>query len=309
VSSIVQTYEVVIIGGGMAGLTAAIYTARAGRSTVVLDKASCGGLANWAVEVQNFPSHKRISGMALMERVKEQAEAFGAEIQEIKEVLGVDVRSDIKIVETDDDNYQARALIIATGREPIPLPVPADSQRVHYCAICDASLYKRKYVLVVGGGNSGVGEALYLLDQGVGRLTLIEQEDHLFAAQKDIDALRVHNRVRVLTGTEITAVDSGEEEMGITLRNRKTGEREEIQVHGIFVYIGQEPKTEMFRGILEMDGAGYLVTDEEGQTRIAGVFVAGDVRRKKYRQLTTAAGDGTIAALAAEDYLRSPKAP
>lgn len=298
-------YDLIVIGGGMAGLTAAIYAAQAGIETLILEKNVCGGLANWAIEIKNFPSYETISGEALLEKTKAQAENLGVEIREIEEVARVDLQGDIKTITTDDDTYSARAIIIATGREPIKLPMEADDDHMHYCAICDGSFYRGKHVLVVGGGNSGVGDALYLLTQGVGEITLVEQMDCLLAAKKDQEQLCRRSNVKVMTCTEVVDIDVKDALQCVTLKNVNTGESESVDVCGIFVYIGQKPKTDVFKGILNMTDDGYIHTDEDMTTNIAGVFAAGDVRRKKIRQLTTAAADGTIAALSVAGYVRA----
>lgn len=300
-----KDYDVIIIGGGIAGLTSAIYTTRAKLSTLVLEKNTCGGLANWAVEIENYPSYKKIGGMELMERVKDQAEGLGVEILEIEEVVGVEFLDNMKKVRSDDGEYQSKAVIVASGREPIELAVDTESENIHYCAICDASMYEGRNVLVVGGGNSGVGDALYLLNQGVDRITLVEQEDRLFASKKDQDQLCCRPNVDIMTCTEVTGLESKGEMDCVTLRNTRDGRTEEITVCGTFVYMGQVPKTEIFKDTLNMDEAGYIRADENMNTNIPGVFVAGDVRQKKYRQLTTAVSDGTIAALEADQYIRS----
>ncbi|MBI4767057.1 MAG: FAD-dependent oxidoreductase [Deltaproteobacteria bacterium] len=298
-------YELIIIGGGIAGLTAAIYGARAHLKTLILERQTCGGLANWAVEIENFPSHEKISGITLMERVKTQAEKLGAEIREIVEISAIQFNGQSKRIETDEGTFQAKAVIVATGREPIRLPLEVDSDHIHYCAICDGSVYRGRDVLVVGGGNSGTGDALYLLNQGVRTIILIEQMDRLLANQASQKALCAHPEVTILTSTEISGIAVKGKDHWVTLKNSRTGETQTIEAGGIFVYIGQAPQTGLFKGILEMDDQGYILGDETMETNVEGIFVAGDVRHKTYRQLTTAMNDGTIAALAAEAYLRS----
>ena len=297
-------YDLVIIGGGIAGLTAAVYGVRAGLKTTVLEKNACGGLANWAVEIENFPSHEKIGGQELMTRIKNQALKLGVEIREIVEIEEIHLEGRSKQIKTDDGVLHAKAIIVATGREPIPLPVKADSDHIHYCAICDGTAYRGKDVLVVGGGNSGICDALYLLNQGVGGITLIEQMDRLFAAKVSQDSLMARPEVKVMTSTEVCGLIVDGDCHRVTLRDTNTMVCKEIEVKGIFVYIGQVPNTAMFKGILEMDEQGYIQGDETMHTNVEGVFVAGDVRRKKYRQLTTAMHDGTIAALEAEEYIR-----
>jgi thioredoxin reductase (NADPH) len=298
-------YDLVIIGGGIAGLTAGIYAAHARLTTLLLEKDVCGGLANSAVEIQNYPSYQSIGGMELMERVKEQAEKLGVEIKEIEEVIHLDLKSKTKVIETDDEQYAARAVIIATGRQPIKLQIAKDNPHIHYCAICDGTMYKNRNVLVVGGGNSGVGDALYLLDQGVSRITLVEQMDGLLASAKDQHRLYSYENVKVLTCREVVGIDTRDDEICVTLKNTKNGKTELIDVCGIFVYIGQKPQTDLFKDVLEMDPDGYLIAGDNMETNIQGIFVAGDVRQKKVRQLTTATSDGTIAALSAVEHIHS----
>ena len=243
--------------------------------------------------------------MELMERVKEQTEGLGVEIKEIEAVTHIDLQSKTRVVTTDEDKYSAKSVIIATGREPIKLSIETESNHVHYCAICDGSLYKDKHVLVVGGGNSGVGDTLYLLGQGVGRITLVEQMDCLLASQKEQDRLICCQNVKVMTCTEVVDIGTRDEQHSVTLKNTENGETKVIDVCGIFVYIGQKPKTDLFQGVLEMDKDGYIIADENMATNVEGVFVAGDVRQKKIRQLTTAINDGAIAAFSAAEYIWS----
>ena len=282
-----------------------MYGARAGLKAVVLEQHTCGGLANWAVEIENFPSHEKISGQELMTRIKSQAAKLNVSLREIVEIQEISIGEQLKLIKTDEDTLQAKTVIVATGREPIRLPVEENSDHIHYCAICDGTAYRGKDVLVVGGGNSGVCDALYLLNQGVHGITLIEQEDRLFAAKKSQEALLAWQQVTVLTSTDICGLNIDGKCHRVTLKDNRTGACREIEVTGIFVYIGQTPNTGMFKGVLKMDEQGYILGDENMHTNIAGVFVAGDVRKKKYRQLTTAMNDGTIAALEAEEYIRS----
>ncbi|MBL7204824.1 MAG: FAD-dependent oxidoreductase [Desulfobacteraceae bacterium] len=300
-----KQYDIIILGGGIAGLTSAIYTSRAKLRTLILEKNVCGGLVNWAIEIENFPSYEKIGGMEFIEKVKAQVEKLGADIEEIAEIEDIHLTDEIKTIETEDYCYKTKAVIIGTGREPIKLPLETDCEQIHYCAICDGSIYKDRNVLVVGGGNSGVDDSLYLITQGVKHITLIEQFDKLFASQKSQEELKAYPQVDIMTSTEVAEIESNDVIERVIIRNTKTEETKELKVDAIFVYVGQEPKTELFKNVVDMDSDGYILADDDMRTNVEGVFVAGDVRQKKYRQITTAANDGTIAALSAEEYIRS----
>ena len=300
-----KQYDIIILGGGIAGLTSAIYTSRARLSTLILEENVCGGLVNWAIEIENFPSYEKIGGMEFIEKVKTQVEKLGVDIEEIAEIEDIHLTDKIKTIETEDYCYKARAVIIATGREPKKLPLETDCEQIHYCAICDGSIYKDRNVLVVGGGNSGVDDSLYLLTQGVKHITLIEQFDKLFASQKSQEELKAYPQVDIMTSTEIAEIESNDVIERVIIKNTKTKETKELKVNAIFVYVGQEPKTGLFKNVVDMDSDGYILADDDMITNVDGVFVAGDVRKKKYRQITTAVNDGTIAALSAEEYIRS----
>lgn len=299
------TYDLIILGGGVAGMTSAIYGARANLRVLILDENACGGLVNWTKVVENMPSYTSIGGMELVERIQEQVEALGVDIEEAACIDAIDLSGDEKIIEADDTVYKAKAVIVATGRKPVPLEVAGECDNVHFCAICDGAAYKGKKVLVVGGGNSGFDEAIALLDQGIEELMLVEKMDKFFAAQSAQDELQSRPNTKISHSTEVTAVDYGEKLKSVTLRNVATNETTEHECDGIFVFMGQEPGTEVFEGQLSLDKQGYIDTDELMKTSVSGVFAAGDVRQKKYRQITTAMADGTIAALEAERFIHS----
>ena len=299
--------DIIIIGGGPAGMTAAIYGARANLRTAILERRVCGGLVNTTHVVENFPSHSRINGEELMEKVRDQVESLGVAIHEVVEIESVSLAGDIKTVVTDEGEFSAPVVILATGRTPKPLPVETDCEQVHYCAICDGSAYKGRSVLVVGGGNSGVEESLYLLSLGVDRIVLIEEMDHLLASESAQQQLTACSNVEIMTSTRIQEIrDNGRLER-VFLYDAATDATLERQVDGIFVYIGQEPKTDLFEGQVDLDPAGYVLADEDRRTSLPGVFAAGDVVGKKYRQIVTAVSDGAIAALAAVEYLTDRK--
>ena len=287
-------------------MTAAVYAARANRSCVMLESNITGGLANSTYIVENFPSYTEVHGMELMQKCRDQVDNLGVTVEEVCEITNMDLTAQPKIVETEDAIYEAKAVIVATGRKPIPLDVPTESAQVHHCAICDGAPYKGKKVLVVGGGNSAFDEGLYLKQLGVEHITVIEVMDRLFAAQSAQDALLGHDNVDCkLTTVVKDLVVEGDTLKAAVLENKATGETCTIDVDGVFVFLGQLPNSEMFKDVLTLDKAGYIQADENMQTNVPGVFSAGDINVKQFRQLTTAAADGTIAALMADRYIRS----
>lgn len=299
------THDIIILGGGVAGMTSAIYAARANLRVLILDENACGGLVNWTKVVENMPSYTSIGGMELAERINTQVEALGVDIEEAACIDSIDLTGAIKVVEADDIKYTAKAVIVATGRKPVPLEVVGECDNVHFCAICDGAAYKDKKVLVVGGGNSGFDEAVALLDQGIKELLLIEKMDRFFAAQTAQELLASKDSAAIEHSTEVVDVLYSDKLHSVTLRNVATGETRKHECDGIFVFMGQEPGTEIFANQLVLDSDGYIETDELMQTSLTGVYAAGDVRQKKYRQITTAMSDGTIAALEAERFLHS----
>lgn len=302
-----SNYDLIVVGGGIAGMTAAIYAARANLKTLLLEKMVCGGLVNSTHVVENFPSYPSINGMDLMEKVRDHVDSLGVTVTEVIEIQSIDLASETKTITTDEGIFQAPAVILTTGRTPRKLPVECDFEQIHYCAICDGSAYKGKDVIVVGGGNSGVDESLYLLGLGVRSILLVEEFDRLLASEKACNQLTSHTNVEIMTSTRIEAIRGNERLESVTLRNKNSDSLIEKKAGGMFIYIGQDPQTQLFSGQLEMDKAGYIEVDNEMKTCIPGVFAAGDVIRKKYRQITTAMGDATIAALTAVEYLAASK--
>ena len=239
-----------------------------------------------------------------MEKVQEQVLNLGVETDQMAEITCLDITTDVKTVETEEYIYTGKAIILATGREPVKLDIETDCEDILYCAICDGSYYKGKKVLVVGGGNSGFDEALYLLSLGVRQLTLIEVADRFFASQTAQNKLAQFDHVAAKTSTCIKELVIGDKLQSVMLENVRTGEAEKIDVDGIFVYMGQMPNTTLFEDIVTLDDDGFVLTDIGMETNIKGVYAAGDVVRKTYRQITTAMADGTVAALSAEKFIR-----
>ncbi len=307
-----KNFDVVIIGGGIAAMTAAIYGGRANLRCAVLESNITGGLVNSTYTVENFPSWIEIHGMELMEKVRAQVDHLGVFVEEVCSIENLDLAGEVKHIETDEAVFSAGAVILATGRKPVPLPSPAgdkECEQVHYCSICDGTAYKGKRILVLGGGNSAFDESLYLMKLGIAHITLIEIMDRFFAAQIAQDQLRAHgDSVDLRTCSQ--AVDLNIENgklKSVVIENVAAKTRDTVPVDGIFVFLGQKPNTDIFNGLIELDKQGYIPADAEMRTSLPGVFSAGDVNRKTYRQITTAMADGTIAMLNAERYLRTLK--
>ena len=300
----IERYDICILGGGMAGMTAAVYAARANRKTLLLETSITGGLANSTYIVENFPSYKSIHGMQLMQEVRSQVDALDVRVEEIVEIERLEFEKNPKSIMTADAVYESPAVIVATGRKPIPLDVPTECNQVHHCAICDGAPYKGKDVLVVGGGNSAFDEALYLLQLGVSKITIVEAMDKFFAAQATQDKFFEHAHADGHTSTRVVDLVLKEDCLSEVLLETSGKGRWNLPVDGVFVFMGQTPNSELLRGVLDLDDKGYVKASPAMETNIPGVFSAGDINVKQFRQLTTAAADGTIAALMADQYLR-----
>ena len=297
-------YDIIIIGGGPAGLTAATYARRAGRSVLVIEKHAFGGQITWSPKVENFPSVLSISGTELGDRLLEQAMEHGAEV-ELDEVTGVSLDGDIKRVHTESGaEFECRALIIATGARPRMLGIEREDELVGsgvcYCAVCDGAFYKGHPVAVNGGGNSALQDAL-LLSEKCSRVYLIHRRSSFRGEAKLVEALRERENVEFVLNASIVGLTGGGELEGVVVE--QDGARRGIPVDGLFVAIGHAPDNGVFAPLMDLTESGYADSGEDCTTRTPGVFVAGDCRRKSVRQLTTAMADGSAAALAACGYL------
>lgn len=298
-------YDVIIIGGGPAGLTAALYALRAGKTVLVIEKSTFGGQITWSPKVENYPALPSVSGTELGDRLMAQAEAQGAEF-ELDEVVSVELDGDVKRVKTDfGGEFEAKALIIAVGAKPRMLGLEREEELVGngvcFCAVCDGAFYKNRPVAVSGGGNSALQDALLLSDT-CSKVYLIHRRESFRGEAKLVEALRIRANVEFVLESSITALHGDTELCGITVAG-KNGESREIAVDGLFVAIGHAPDNAVFAQLMELDEAGYAASGENCLTKTPGVFVAGDCRRKAVRQLTTAAADGSAAALAACSYI------
>ena len=297
-------YDIIIIGGGPAGLTAAVYARRAGKSVLVLEKAALGGQITWSPKVENFPSVVSISGTDLGDRMAEQALAQGAEV-EIEEVNGIEDCGEFRRVHCEfGASYSGRAVILATGAKPRMLGVAREEELVGagvgYCAVCDGAFFRDQRVAVSGGGNSALQDAM-LLSESCSRVYLIHRRDSFRGEEALVEALRGKENVEFVLNASITALLGEDELSGIVVR--QNGEEREIPLEGLFVAIGHEPDNGAFAELLALDERGYAAADESCMTKTPWLFVAGDCRAKKVRQLTTAVADGAVAALAACAWL------
>lgn len=303
-----KLYDVVIIGGGPAGYSAALYTARAGLSTLVIERMSPGGQMALTGDIDNYPGFSEgIDGFTLGMNMQKGAERFGA-VTEYAEVIEISLSASPKVLTTSSGTFLAKSVIIATGANPAELGIPGEAELVgggvHYCAHCDGRFYSGKTVAVVGGGNSAAEDALYLSNLAE-KVYLIHRRGGLRAASIYQKQLEAADRVEWVMSTVVESVARENSSLMLRLKSTNGGAETDLPVDGLFVSIGRKPATELFSGELELDGAGYIVAGESTETSVPGVFAAGDVRTKALRQVVTAAADGAVAAHMAELYIGS----
>lgn len=302
----VYEFDTVILGGGPAGLSAALYAARGACSTAIIDTSMLGGQPTNYLELENYPGFGTIDGFDLMEKFEQHADKFGVEKFPMQEIQEIDLLSQIKVIKTHEATFKAKSVIIATGAKPKKLGVPGEKEfvgrGVSYCAVCDGAFYKEKTVAVVGGGNAALEEAMYLT-KFANKVYIIHRRD-AFRADKIVQE-RVMKNVKIeLILDTIPKEIIGEGVVNtIVLENVKTNKISNLQVDGVFPYIGFSPNTDNFKGQLEQDETGFVVTDETMQTSVKGVFAVGDIRTTPLRQVITAASDGAVGAVYAVKYL------
>jgi thioredoxin reductase (NADPH) len=298
--------DVIIIGSGPAGYTAAIYTARARLSTVVLQGYQTGGQLMLSTEVENFPGFDTgILGPELMERLEAQARRFGAELVP-EDALTVDFNQPPFVVKTDTDEYTARAVIIATGASARWLGLPNEQhllgRGVSVCATCDGFFFRGKEVIVVGGGDTAMEEALFLTHYAR-QVTIVHRRETFRASPILVEQAQSHPKIRFVRSSEVGDILGEDAVTGVVLRHTQTGEEQIVPVQGIFLAVGHHPNTELFRGMLQLNQEGYILPAERTMTTIAGIFAAGDVADPHYRQAITAAADGSRAAMDVRRWL------
>ena len=301
-----RIYDMIIVGGGPGGYTAALYAARAGLDVLVLEKLSAGGQMALTSQIDNYPGFDEgVDGFELGEKMQAGAERFGAS-SESAEVFSMELEGSIKKLETDQGDYFARTVVLSTGANPRELGLPEEQsligRGVNYCAACDGMFYKNKVVAVIGGGNTAVADAM-ILSRIAKKVFIVHRRDKLRATKVYHEALEKAENVEFIWDSVVTGLLHNEKLEAIKVKNVKTDEESELQCDGIFVSIGRNPATELVKGILELDEAGYIIADESTRTSIPGVFAVGDVRTKALRQIVTAVADGATASHYAEAYL------
>ena len=300
-------YDVIILGGGPGGLTAALYASRSRLKTLVIEKGLPGGQAATTFHVENYPGFPDgISGMELSQLMEQHATRFGAEIT-YDEITGVESYDQkVKVVKGSETDYRTRTIIIATGAEQTKLDVPGEElyrgRGVSYCATCDGAFFRDKVVAVVGGGDAAVEEGDFLT-RYASKVIVIHRRDALRAAKIVQERAFANPKIEFCWDSVVQEVVGDEFVKALVLRNIKAEVRSELPAEGVFVYIGLKPNTEFLQGVVELDPGGYVIANDEMETNVAGIYAVGDVRRKNLRQIITAAGDGAVAAMAADRYL------
>lgn len=301
-------YDIIIIGAGPAGLTAALYALRADKTVLVLEKGTFGGQITYSPQIENYPGFAQMSGNEFAEKLIDQVLNQGAEI-EMETVTEIRDNGETKTVVTEDGEHEAKAVIIATGVKHRQIGLPNENELVgngiSYCAVCDGAFFKNQAVAVLGGGNSALQEAV-LLSEGCSKVYVVQNLDYFTGEARLVEKLKAKDNVELITGTVISAIHGKDSLESLTLK-KNDGTESELKVDGLFVAIGLIPSNDAFADIAGLDEWGYIDSDEACLTKTAGVFTAGDCRKKQIRQITTATADGSVAALAACRYIDNLK--
>ena len=301
-----NTYDVIILGGGPAGLTAGIYLSRAKQSVLILDQGMVGGQVILTHAVANYPGLPELSGYKLASEMKKQAVEFGCEVKANEKILGFNFKGKEKFVTTKSGEYRSRAVIIAVGGQPRKLGLESETKfqglGISYCATCDGDFFTGEDIVVVGGGNSALEEAVSLT-KFAKTVTVIHQFDHFQAYAHAVKAAEDNSKISFIMESDIVEFTGDQSLTGVNIKNKKDETITKLKATGAFIFIGYVPGSELFKECVSLSGRREIVTDEGMSTSVPGVFAAGDVRQKKFRQITTAVSDGTIAALGVMDYL------
>jgi thioredoxin reductase (NADPH) len=301
-----NNYEIIILGGGPAGLSAGLYAARNKTETLMIEKSMIGGLAVYADVIENYPGFPDgVNGMDLGQLMHTQAEKFGLKTL-MSEILELGLIGSKKVVRTPEGELTARALIIALGSERVNMNVPGEKEYigrgVSYCATCDAAFYRNKTVAVVGGGNSAISEALHLT-KFASKVFVIHRRDKWRATPVFVDKAKAEPKLEFILNSTVEAVEGQDSVERLVLNNVVTGAQSILKLDGVFVAIGQSPNTQLIKGMVPLDAGGYVITNEKMETALPGIFAAGDIRSNSIRQTISAAGDGATAAIYADRYI------
>lgn len=304
-------FDVIVLGAGPAGLTAAIYLSRARVKTLLLTDGTPGGQMTLTHEIANYPGIEKINGYMLGSVMKKQATSFGAVVKSNVMIRSVSLQGPVKSVSTDEDIiYTADAVILATGGRSRTLGVEGEDlfrgKGISYCATCDGDFFTGREIVVVGGGNSALEEAVSLTKY-VSKVTVVHQFDHFQAFKYAVEEAQANDKINFVMSSTISSFFGTESLEGVVIKNLATGEISSFKTDGVFIFIGYVPNTESLKGIVDLNERGEIIVGSDMSTSVEGVWSAGDANVKRYRQVTTAVGDGTIAALAAADYLHSLK--
>ena len=299
-------YDIIIIGSGPAGLTAAIYALRAGKSVMVLEKSAFGGQITYSPKIENYPAMGQISGNELADKMVEQVIEMGADLG-LETVTGIRDGGDVKTVVTEDGEYECKSVIIAVGVKHRRLGLPGEEdfvgEGISFCAVCDGAFYKGQSVAVIGGGNSALQEAV-LLSEGCTKVTMVQNLAYFTGEAKLLDILKSRDNVEFITSSVVDSIIAdGSTFKGIKIKNTDSGETADLLCDGMFVAIGLAPENDIFADLAKLNDWGYFDSSEDCTTVTPGIYVAGDCRSKRIRQITTATADGAVAALAACAYI------
>jgi thioredoxin reductase (NADPH) len=301
-----KNYEVIIIGGGPAGLTAGLYTCRSRLDTLLIETGLLGGQMTTTELIENYPGFPQgVTGEELSRLMEEQAKRFGLEVA-AQPVLEVKLEGNKKVVKTDEGSYLCDSLIICTGSEYRKLGVPGEQEftgkGVSYCATCDGAFFRDSQIIVVGGGDSALTEALYLT-KFAKEVTIIHRRDALRGTKIHQERVFANPKIKLIWDSVVQEIKGDSVVQSVLIKNVKTGEISELKAEGVFLFVGLLPRAQFLKGLVQMDEGGYILTDENGESSVKGIFAAGDCRKKLLRQVATAVGDGATAAFAAEKYL------
>ncbi len=304
-------YDVIVLGAGPAGLTAGIYLSRARLSVLIVDSGTAGGQMVMSYTVANYPGVETTSGWNISQTMLRQAKSFGCKVLTQSPVLAIDLSSELKSVEVEDEGtFHAGAIVLATGGVPRELGMKSEQKYkgigISYCATCDGDFFTDKEIVAIGGGNSALEEAVGLTKYA-SKVTIVHEFDHFQAQPWIVEEARKNEKIHFMMAQDIVDFTGDEHLEKVIVASKTTGVETEIHAAGCFIFIGYVPNTRVFKGIINMNDRGEILTDQLMKTNVTGVFAAGDLREKRYRQITTSVADGTIAALSAIDFLQQKK--